>query len=349
MTSYKKEKEIKQEQQLRQILDRLPPFCTDYFNYCLGTKGNSIQTMLQYANNLVVFFQYLLVSNPSFPSVKSIRLDDLNRLTPKDIQEFMFYLRNYESTEGEVITNSPKSRSNKLSALRSFFQYYFAFGGMDSNPAKMIDSPKSKGKRLANLEKDELDELLDSAETGSGLTTKQQLFAKNTYMRDSAIIAVLSGTGIRVSELVGINLEDIDWKNRCIRVIRKGGKEDVVYFGQEVERYLSDYIEYERKTDNDGEHALFLSSRHGIHGRLSVRSVERLVKKYGQSSVTSKKVTPHTLRRTFGTGYYNDTGDIYLTADALGHKNVQVTAEHYSSISDERKKNAGQFSDKLLN
>lgn len=346
--NYKKEQERKQEQKLQKILKEMPSYCADYFMYCSGTKGESTATMLQYANNLNVFFYWMFISNPSIPSVKDISMENLNMLTPKDIQEFMFFLRNYEDADGSTITNSAESRANKLSALRSFFQYFFAYGGMDSNPAKLIESPKIKAKRLSHLEKDELDSLLDSAETGIGLTKKQQDYAKNTYMRDAAIIALLSGTGIRVSELVGIDLEDIDWKNKSIHITRKGGKEDVVYFGEEVRRYLNDYIEFERKTVESSVHALFLSSRHGVYDRLSVRSVQRIVKKYSRPSVPTKNVTPHTLRRTFGTGYYNSTGDLYLTADVLGHKNVQVTAEHYSSISDTRKRQAGEYSDKLL-
>ena len=158
---------------------------------------------------------------------------------------------------------------------------------------------------------------------------------------------MLGGTGIRVSELVGIDLNDIDWEHNCIRIIRKGGNEDIVYFGDELHRYLEDYINYEREPGDDKEKALFVASRKD-KGRLTVRSVERIVSKYGTATIPSKHLSPHSLRRTFGTNYYEETSDLYAVADALGHKNIQVTKDHYADISERKKQQVKEFSDKLL-
>lgn len=147
------------------------------------------------------------------------------------------------------------------------------------------------------------------------------------------------GTGIRVSECVGLNLNDIDLKNDGIRVHRKGGKEVTVYFSDELESLLLSYLA-ERKhmeTAKGHEEALFISLQ---MKRISVRSVEKLVKKYAKAVAPLKKITPHKLRSTYGTNLYRETGDIYLVADVLGHSDVNTTKKHYAALEDDRRKKA---------
>ena len=122
-------------------------------------------------------------------------------------------------------------------------------------------------------------------------------------MRDIALLTLMLGTGIRVSECVGLNIDDVDFKNDGIRIHRKGGKEVVVYFGDEVESALLSYIEERKKTEVVAGHeeALFLSLQ---KKRISVRAVEKLVKKYAQTVTTVKHITPHKLRSTYGTNLY---------------------------------------------
>ena len=142
-----------------------------------------------------------------------------------------------------------------------------------------------------------------------------------------------------MSECVGLNLNDVDFKNGGIRIHRKGGKEVTVYFGQEVEDALMDYLE-ERKhviPEKGHEDALFLSLQ---RKRLAVRSVENLVKKYAKIVTPTKKITPHKLRSTYGTNLYRETGDIYLVADVLGHSDVNTTKKHYAALEDERRRSA---------
>ena len=166
---------------------------------------------------------------------------------------------------------------------------------------------------------------------------------KQTQIRDMAILTLLLGTGIRVSECVGLNLDDVDFDNNAIRVIRKGGNEALVYFGDEVEKALLDYIQGPRKevqTKSGHENALFISMN---NTRITPRSVERLVKKYARLVTTVKKITPHKLRSTFGTALYQETGDIYLVADTLGHKDVNTTKKHYAALDEERKRRAANI------
>ena len=154
-----------------------------------------------------------------------------------------------------------------------------------------------------------------------------------------ALLTLLLGTGIRVSECVGLDLDDVDFKNDGIRIHRKGGKEVVVYFGDEVREALLAYLEQRKQMiPVDGEEqALFLSLR---SRRIGVKTVENLVKKYARLVTPLKKITPHKLRSTYGTNLYRETGDIYLVADVLGHSDVNTTRKHYAALEDERRRSA---------
>ena len=127
-----------------------------------------------------------------------------------------------------------------------------------------------------------------------------------------------------------MDIRDVDFKNNGILIKRKGGYEQIVYFGDEVETVLREYVELRTHMIalSGHENALFLSLQ---NKRMSVRSVELLVKKYARTVTTLKKITPHKLRSTYGTSLYNETGDIYLVADILGHKDVNTTKKHYAA------------------
>ena len=155
------------------------------------------------------------------------------------------------------------------------------------------------------------------------------------------MMTLMLGTGIRVSECVGLDMDDVDFKNNGIKIHRKGGSESVVYFGDEVRETLLEYMaERQKITAADGSvNALFLSMQ---NKRINVRSVENMVKKYSQLVTTLKHITPHKLRSTYGTNLYLETGDIYLVADVLGHKDVNTTRKHYAEIEDERRRKAAK-------
>ena len=205
---------------------------------------------------------------------------------------------------------------------------------------RLVDMPKIKEKAIIQLDPDEVANLLDYIENyGSQLSGVQLYHYNKQKYRDLAIITLLLGTGVRVSELVGLNIGDVDFKNNGIRILRKGGNEMIVYFGQEVEKALTDYLELSRNgiTPVAGhEEALFLS---GQRKRISVDAVEKMVKKYA-SAVSVKTITPHKLRSTYGTALYRETGDIYLVASVLGRNDVNTTRKHYAAQEDERKRRA---------
>jgi site-specific recombinase XerD len=201
--------------------------------------------------------------------------------------------------------------------------------------------PKIHEKQIVRLDVDVVVQLLDEVESGESLSDRQQMYHNRTKVRDLAILTLLLGTGIRVSECVGLDLDDVDFKNNGIKVHRKGGAEVMVYFGDEVMEALLNYM-VERKgiTPVEGHtNALFLSIQ---NKRISVRAVENLVKKYSKLVTNVKNITPHKLRSTYGTTLYQETGDIYLVADVLGHKDVNTTRKHYAALEDERRRKAAR-------
>ena len=228
----------------------------------------------------------------------------------------------------------------KLCAIRSFCEYLFSAEQIPANIATLVPLPKRHEKPILYLEKSEVEKMLNTAESGNGLSPHQKMYQKNTRTRDFAILLLFLGTGIRVSELVGIDLEDIDFSINGFLVTRKGGNQTILYFPEAVADALQAYLKERREIEPlpGHENALFLSLQ---RRRITQRAVENLVKKYAQVAAPLKKrISPHKLRSTFGTSLYRETGDIYLVADVLGHKDVNTTRRHYAAIDERRRKEA---------
>lgn len=337
--SYYEEKNIENIKKLRELEKELPPFVTTFFR---GIEPHTAsRTRIAYAIDLKVFFEYIRNSNPLYKdkSLRELDFELINKLQAVDIEEYLEYLKYYIGPDGKEITNSEAGIKRKLSALRSFFNYFHTHQIINTNPTLQVRMPKLHEKNIIRMDENEVVEFLDTVESGNKLTKNQQLFHKKTKIRDLALTTLLLGTGIRVSECVGLNIGDVDFNNDRINITRKGGFESFVYFGEEVRDALIQYLEERKKMiPVDGhENALFLSNR---MQRISVRNVEVLVKKYASSAVTTKKITPHKLRSTYGTKLYKETGDIYLVADILGHKDVNTTKKHYAALEEERRRSA---------
>ncbi|MCI1726704.1 MAG: tyrosine-type recombinase/integrase [Lachnospiraceae bacterium] len=342
--------DIRNTLRLREVLATLPPFVKDFFRAIDATT--SAKTRISYAYDIRIFFQFLQSQNPVYRDLPltSFKVDDLDRVKAQDIEEYLEYLKLYQPPEetsenGEKgasrpNTNGERGLKRKISSLRSFYAYYFRHEMIKTNPTVLIDMPKVHERTIVRLEPDEVAELLDLVENcGAHLSGQALNYYNKTKERDLALVTLLLGTGIRVSECVGLDIEDIDFKNNGIRIIRKGGNEAVVYFGEEVGKALRSYIEVRKNIHPapGNEHALFYSAQ---RKRMNVRSVENLVEKYASQVTTTKKITPHKLRSTYGTALYRETGDIYLVADVLGHKDVNTTRRHYAAMDDDRRRKA---------
>lgn len=338
--NYHVQQNIDNIQKMREVLETLPPFCKQFFRGI--SENTSERTRLAYAYDIRVFFEFLHDNNKSLGSmdIKEFPLSLLDQLTREDIEEYMEYLSYYKKDDKEF-TNDERGKKRKLASLRSFYNYYFQAELIEKNPAVLVPLPKLHEKEIIRLDPAEVAILLDQVEDGTGLTKAQKRFHQATKTRDIAILTLLLGTGIRVSECVGLDIEDVDFRNNGIRIIRKGGFEAVVYFGDEVEQAIQDYLEERQRIipQSGHENALFLSLQ---NKRMSVRAVENMVKKYSSTVTSLKKITPHKLRSTYGTSLYKETGDIYLVADVLGHKDVNTTRKHYAALEDDRRRYAAR-------
>ena len=201
-----------------------------------------------------------------------------------------------------------------------------------TNAAALVPLPKRHEKEIIRLDVDEVAMLLDEVEYGEKLSERQQGYHNKTKLRDLAIISLLVGTGIRISECVGLNVDDIDFKNDSFTVTRKGGNRKILYLPEEVADALRMYLQEDRLLVETTDPALFLSMQ---KSRISIRAVEVLVKKYSKLITPLKKITPHKLRSTFGTNLYRETKDIFVVAEVLGHRDVNTTKRHYAAMSED--------------
>ena len=335
--SYHEQEDIENTKRIRGILKELPPFCTDFFR---GIEPRtSARTRLAYAYDLKTFFDFLKQANPELKSKKlrDLPLSLLDEIKLMDLEEYMEYLKCYSTEKREDLMNTERGIMRKVSTVKSFYNYFYRTERIQNNPASLLQLPKIHEKEIIRLDVDEVARFLDEVEDGECLTEKQKAYHAKTKLRDLAMMTLLLGTGLRVSECVGLNINDVDFRNGGLRIHRKGGKEVIVYFGAEVEYALQDYLsEREHIVPEEGsEEALFLSMQ---RKRINVRSVEKMVKKYAQLVTPLKKITPHKLRSTYGTNLYRETGDIYLVADVLGHSDVNTTKKHYAALEDERRR-----------
>ena len=321
---------------IERLLDEdLPSFCYDYF-LAIDSQTSTL-TRLNYAHDLKIFFYFLQEKKfRKTKTVKEFSLDDLESVTSNDIEYFLSYLSHYNYA-GKQHSCNERAKARKLSSVRAMFKFFFNKGYITVDNSAKVRTPKLHEKPIIRLDSEEVFNILDTAETGTGLTPHQRAYHEKNKVRDGAILMLFLGTGIRISELVGLNNEDINFKDNSFIVTRKGGNKAILYFDDDVAAALLRYMDY--KKDNADvlkePTALFVSNN---KNRITVRAVENLVQKYAKIVSPLKKISPHKLRSTYGTQLYKATGDIYIVADVLGHKDVNTTRKHYAAISDDTRR-----------
>ena len=324
-----REVELGYADQCSELLGKLPAYVRDYVR-AIHNK-TSPRTRYEYLNDIKTFLDYESDRNQWNP----VSLKDLNSLSKDDFEEYFEYIEHYEKN-GKEYSNDRVSIKRKMSALRKFFSYLFESGKIESDEIRKVDLPKLHKKEIIKLEDNEIQDLLNTVEYGNGLTKKELQYHKRDAVRDLAIIVLFLASGLRVSELAGLDMEDLDLEKYSVKVIRKGGDQATVYFSDEVLPYLQNYLAIRNRLKESvpDEKALFLSSR---LCRMSVRTMERLTKKYASRAVRGKHITPHKFRATFATKLYDATNDIYLVAEVLGHEDVSTTKEHYADLPNKKK------------
>ena len=321
---------------LNEMLADLPTFCSVFF---IGVQDTTTPlTRLNYAVDLKIFFNYLVTYETRYfnRDIKSLTIADIDEIDSQTVERFMAYISYYDKDNGVVYTNGEQGKMRKLSTLRAFLKYFFNKDMIRANVATKVKSPKKHEKPIIRLESGETADLMYSCNTLHGFSEHQKKYNDKLKTRDNAILSLFLTTGIRVSECVGLNVDDINFNLNSFRVTRKGGNQVILYFGDETAEVLQSYLQY-RDTLNipQEERALFLSSQ---NKRMSVRSMEYMVKKYAKVATPLKNITPHKLRSTYGTNLYRETKDIYIVAEVLGHRDVNTTKKHYAAITEDVRK-----------
>lgn len=356
------------------INDKFEELCNEMPEYVFrffAAKNDKYQpqTRIAYATDIRLFLQWLISSCPekvTSTDIKDITLNELNKIDGDDIDDFMLYIEEYKAFNEQksaagIIKNSSRGKRRKLATLRVFFKFLLKKKWIEHNPTELTESPKIReDKAIQVLSEEQQKTMLMSAAKGSfkgkkGQThrgiQKERTMRKKTSMRDVAILSFFLSTGVRVSELINIDIGDIDFNEQSAIVIRKGGSHDIVYFKEDTKEALLNYINLERnellKKESDEEDdsewpegPLFVARG---KKRMSVRRIQQLVKEYASFALpANQSASPHVLRKTFGTQVYRKFRDLTLAQNALGHKNSSTTSEYYVKFDKERLKELRQ-------
>lgn len=315
---------------IKRILNQYPEIFTKYIN---SLSSKTSYTKMVYCRYVGKFFDY--VKNDLQFNVNDLNVYKL--IKPMDIDSYMENIRYTE--EGKE--KSGTYRAANLAAISGFFKFLKKNGVVDNNPCDTTEAPKDKSEHtITTISDSDLEVIIKLIESGVG-SQKARATQKKWKNRDLAIIMLGLSTGLRISAIVGIDMKDINFKGKYINVVEKGDINKKVYIGDKTIKVLKEWIKDRNEFVGKYEPALFICQ--GNH-RISVRAVERKFK--ALSAQIGKKITPHKMRATCATRLYENTGDIYLVQQQLGHKSIDNT-RRYAKVSEERKKTAANILDSL--
>lgn len=324
---------------LQQLLDELPWYVAEYINH--KQRKLSAASLLNYCHDFKIFFNWMVSEHLWSGDVKDIPLDQLEKMTVIQVDSFLNFLH-YQLNNKEITVN------RKLSALKSLFNYL-------QNIAETRDlQPYIQRNVMAKIEFNEIKETMETIankmegkillgdeyekfrafiahDYGELNKDNKRIynFYKMNQQRDTAIVSLILGSGLRLSELVGLDVDDIDFSKFTARVIRKGNKEQFVYFSQVAMADLQEYLNVrvaKYQVDKNNK-ALFISAPIGPKGksrRLTARAVEKLIEKYA-AAFGKPSLSVHKLRHSFATRYHAEINDVPKLRRQLGHSSIQTT------------------------
>ena len=310
-------------------LSEMPPLVRDFASYKTAIQNCSVKTVSEYLLDLRLFFRFLLADRQGISpesdefskiDIRGVDLEFIKSIATEDIYGFLMY-------SGAVRNNMWSAKARKLSAIKAFFRFLVVKRKLlEVNPAIDIEAPKPKKSLPKVMTVDEAKALLDAVKNDK---------ESKSVTRDYAIITLFLNCGMRVSELCGIDLADIDRELRSVRVVGKGNKERIIYLNDACKYALGDYITERSESDNSkiNTTALFLSSR---DQRISVKTVQWMVYKYlGLAGLEQKHYSVHKLRHTAATLMYQSGNvDVRVLKDILGHEQLNTT-QIYTHVSNE--------------
>lgn len=333
---YWNERDDKTLERINELLDNLPDFIGEYENHI--SDSTAALTREHYIRDITQFFDYIC-KELKYSSRYDVTIQTLSELSVRFLDSYSKHLSNHNA-KGESTVMKKTTKCRRLSAVRSLYQYLYDTDQIPQNQMQKIRTPKLDEEEIIRLEDDEVDDLLDAITSGKGteLSKRAKSYNEIQSLRDVTIVSMLLNTGMRVSELVGLDIDDLDLKRFSVRIIGKGHENySTLYYNNDLRELLMHYLTYRNRIEDvkeGSEKALFLSSR---KSRIGVRAVEKLVKKYSERAEI-RKISPHKLRSTYGTKLYSETRDIKAVADALNHKSISTTSRRYVSSSKEVRK-----------
>jgi len=289
-----------------------PGFIQQFIHYLALEKNASPHTCRCYRKDLEGFEDFLKSSGMYLNLAGGVEIEKVDRIA---IRKYMSFLHR---------KNKKSSIARKISTLRSFFKYLIREQVIPSNPAKSVSTPKVEKTLPTTLTVDEAFRLMESPKS---IPEKSSEVSKENRVRDRAILELLYSSGLRVSELVGLNVNQLDSDLGIVRVMGKGRKERIVPVGVKAIDALKAYLK--RRGALTGDDPIFINPS---GGRLTARTVGRLIKKYTRHSGIFRKVSPHSLRHTFATHLLDAGADIREIQEMLGHSSLSTT-QRYTHVS----------------
>lgn len=336
---YRNLRDKKNNAKINELLNDMPDFMEDYYVH-LAARNRSTETIKSYLYEANVFLLY----------VASLRKKELKDLEVTDLENVrMTQIDRYTAVSNDGIALTANAMRRKLSVVKSIYKYFIGIRAIKSNPTLLLEGARLPRKEVIKLSDDQVKALIWAIQTQSGVSERSKKYNERMVERDLAIVITLLGTGMRISELVGLNVSDFDTTSKdraTFHIIRKGSDEDVVFCPQAVTNAVNEYLSLSRPSllCDDSESALFLSTR---GTRLTVSSAEKMVKKYVRAAGLPDHISPHKMRATFATKVYKETTDIYAIRDALHHKSID-TSKNYISDKEERKEKAADAASVLF-
>lgn len=331
--------------QTNKIVRTLPGYVEDFIFENKDAKQP--QTLLGYTRDITLLFDYLkYIGEIDTDDYTDVPVKTFDKLTTRDIQRFLDYLEDYEkeytTTNGKIVIqnfqNSTFGKSRKLAAIREWFNYLEEKKLIEKNVAKTVKfKVQKRGYIKERLSTEQIKKLFTIPEEDE---SNKKIHAQHVALRNVTIMKILAYSGIRVSELVQLDIDDLLLNEETMLIIRKGGKKEKIDLAPQIIEQLEKYLPYRKTLEaktNEDKNALFLSMQ---RKRPNTRSIRDMLKKAGEEAEIPFNVTPHVLRRTFGTNHYNQNQDMYLTASVLGHSSADTTKNHYVAIDENRKRSS---------
>lgn len=338
---YSKEKNAQNLNKIKDIEKELPIWFSSFIRSISDTTTSL--TRLNYCYDTRLFFSYLIGGNvAAFDGLKmsDIKPQMLGELSLTNLEEYLEYIGMYVKNDETIMENGRHGKARKIASMRTLYKYLEKKELISKNPTLLLDMPKIHEKSIIRMEVNEAASFLDAVRTGDGLSDREKKHHERYEKRDMAIAVLFLYTGIRISELAGLDIGDVNFDDFSFIITRKGGNETIMYFNEDVEQALSAYMEERKAGDTYSADApLFISNQ---NKRMNVKSIQNMIEKYAKVSVPLKHITPHKLRSTYGTTLYQETGDIYLVANVLGHKDINTTQKHYAAQSEMNKREASE-------